>query len=222
MDGGNGKGLMRQPAHKFLQEFPIDERDWPQPVVLRLRPRETAEPPQLSVNSARIGEAYAKGYEEGRSSARAEADAEIAELTATFELRIEETKRIFSQDVASKLGHDLQKRLDEIHATLEEQVVAALVPTLRHALSESSIRETAAALRELANDGEAIVIELTGPDELIEQVWQHFRELDQGRSGEPVVRFNPAEGTEIRASVNGTLIESRLGDWVRKIEEAVR
>jgi hypothetical protein len=214
---------MRQPAHKFLQEFPIDETEWSQPVVLRLRPRETPEPPQVSQNSVRIGEAYAKGYEEGRASARSEADAEIAELTATFEIKLEETKRVFAQDVASKLGMDLQKRLDEIHATLEEQVVAAIVPTLRHALSERSIRETAAALRELANDGEAIVIELSGPDELIEQVWQHFRELDQGRSsGEPVVRFQQADTTEIRASVNGTLIESRLGDWVRKIEEAVR
>jgi hypothetical protein len=215
---------MRQPAHKFLQEFPIDGSEWSNPVVLQLRPRETAEQPQQgAVMTARIREAHARGYEEGRSSARAEAEAEIAQLTAAFELRIEEIKTLFSKDVAQSLSHDLQRRLDEIHTTLEEQVVAALVPTLRHALAERSIRETAAALRELARDGEAIVIELTGPDDLVEQVWQHFRDLDQGRSsGEPVVRFNQAETTEIRASVNGTLIESRLEDWVKQIEEAVR
>lgn len=216
---------MRQPAHKFLQEFVIDEAEWPQPVVLELKPREAAaaQQAQASQASARIGEAYAKGFEEGRSIARSEAETELAQLTAGFELRIEEIKATFSKELAKKLGLDLQRRLEEIHATLEEQVAAALLPTLRHALSEQSIRELAATLRELAGDGEAIVVELTGPDDLVEQVWQRFRELDQGRStGEPVVRFNPAESTEIRASVNGTIIESRLEDWVRKIEEAVR
>lgn len=215
--------MMRQPAHKFLQEFPIDEAEWLQPIVLELKPREPAESPQATAISARIGEAYARGYEEGKSSARAAADAEIGQITTAFELQIEEIKSLFSKDVAKKLGIDLQQRLDEIHATLEEQVVAALLPTLRHGLSERAIREMAEALRELARDGEAIVVELSGPDEVVEQVWARFRELDQGRSpDEPVVRFHQGDTTEIRASVNGTLIESRLEDWLKKIEEAVR
>ena len=213
---------MRQPAHKFLQEFSIDEADWPQPVVLQLKPREAVEPQQVSGASARIGEAYAKGYEEGRSSARAEAETEIAQLTAAFELRIEEIKSIFSRDVAKMLSTELRRHLDEIHATLEDQVVNAMLPTLRHALSERSIREMAMALRDLAKDSDAVVIELEGPDDLVEQVWARFRELDQGRSSdEPIVRFNPGQATELRASVNGTTIESRLFDWMRKLEEAV-
>ena len=213
---------MRQPAHKFLQEFPIEDSEWPHPAVLQLKPRETVAPQQETQVAARIGEAYANGVDEGRAIARGEAEAEIAQLTAGFELRIAEIKSTFSKDLAKKLSLDLQKQLDEIHATLEEQVVAALLPTLRRALSERSVREAAAALRELAGDSEAITIDLSGPEDLIEQVLQHFRELDQGRSGEPVVRFNQAETTEIRASVNGALIESRLEDWMRKIEEAVR
>lgn len=213
---------MRQPAHKFLQEFPLDDADWPQAPVLQLKPREPIESQQAAQVSARVSEAYAKGLEEGRAIARAEAETEIAQLTAGFELRIEEIKATFSKEVARKLGHDLQQRLEEIHTTLEEQVVAALLPILRRNVLERSVRDAASALRGIAGDSEAIVVELSGPDDLVEQVMQYFREQDQGRSGEPVVRLIPGDTTEVRASVNGTLIETRLEDWISKIEEAVR
>jgi len=215
--------MMRQPAHKFLQEYPIDDGERLPPVMLDLKPRHSSDPPPAASSSARIGEAYARGYEEGKASARAATDAEIAELTAAFDQQIEEVKTAFSRDVAKKLSIELQQQLEEIHQALEGQVVAALLPMLRHSLSESVVRQLAEALRDLAKGSEAVTVELSGPEDVIDQVCARVREFDPGRAAdEHIMRIPTGGAIEIQASVNGTLIESRLENWSRKFEEALR
>ena len=215
---------MSQPAHRFLQEFAIDEDNPNASIVLPIRPRSHGDTPAISSpDVSQIEDAYARGYAEGQSATQSKLEAQIAELTASCEARISEVERTFSRDVSEMLGRESRQQLARIHALLEEQVLNVLVPVLRRTLSELSIREIAAGMRTLANDGSAVVIELSGPQEIVERVWQSYQELEPGNASdaEPVVRFTPGDALEVECRVNGTLIQSRLGEWINKIDEAI-
>ncbi|MFM9938884.1 MAG: hypothetical protein ACKVP7_05245 [Hyphomicrobiaceae bacterium] len=210
---------MRQPAHRFLEEFSTDEQAPPSPIVLPLRRR--AEAMQPPPPPERPSDAYAKGYLEGQAVGRSQVEGELAALVADCEQRLEDAKRMFSEAVAHTLTAELDRQLAHMHATIEDQVLAVLSPVLRHLLTDAAIRELTAALRHLARDGEALTIELTGPEDLIQRVWRRYCELEPSQPGgmAPVVRFQPSESPQIRANVNGTLIESRLAEWITRISE---
>ena len=218
---------MRHPVHKFLEEFASDEPA-AEPVVLQLRPR-AGKPPAPAVAAAeaaatsRAEEAHSRGYEDGRAAGRAEAETELAALIADAEQRSAETRRLFAETVATDLATGLRRGLDRLHETLEAQVAAALLPVLRHFMAETAIRELAAAMRDLARDGNAATVELTGPQELVERVWHCYGDLerDAPTGVTPVVRFTEGAEAEIRVTANGTAIETRLNAWCLRLTEAV-
>jgi hypothetical protein len=214
---------MGQPVHKFLEEFPSEGAQPPATIVHRLRPRAVTAPQTTSPMGARLAEAYAKGFEEGQAVARTQAESELAALRADVESRLEEAKGLFSQAVTAQLTGQLHHRMEQLHAVLADQVGSALVPVLRHALTEASIRELADAMRRLARDGDAVTITLSGPEELVEQVWRRYRKLEGGQHADfaPEVRFIHDPTAEIRVSVNDAVIESRLMEWIARISEAV-
>lgn len=214
---------MGQPVHKYLEEFPSDDPQPPDWIVHRLRLRVASAPPAASPMGGRLGEVYARGLEEGQVAGRAQVESDLAALQADYEHRLEKAKSVFSQTVAEQLSGELRHRVEMLHSTLAEQVVSALLPVLRHTLTEATIRELADGLRMLVGDGEAVSIELSGPEELVERVWHRYCELEGGqRTGPtPEVRFSHGATTEVRMSVNDAVIELRLMEWIARIVEAV-
>ena len=212
---------MVQPLYKHLEEMAHDEPA-PEAVVLQLRPRAVVQAPAVSPSAERLGEAYARGYEEGHAAGRSGAESALAALRAECEERLAETKGRFAQAVAAELALTLARRLDELQDTIETLTVSALLPVLGHVLEEAAVRELAAGLRALARDGAAVSIELGGPQDLIERVWRRFMELGGDAVAAPAVKLRPSETTELRVEVDGTLLESRLNEWAARIAEAVR
>jgi hypothetical protein len=212
---------MRKPAHAFLEEFPSDRSPAAKSTVLSLRPRALPAPSEPDPALARVGEAYARGYEEGRSAARKEGETRIAGIEAGHQVQLEAARRQFSHAIVAELSDKLRARMEELDAMLADQAVAALLPLLRHALTAASVREMAEGLSAITRDKGAVVVELSGPKDLIELVWERYRELTCGQKPGRDVRFRIAETVEMRAVVDETVIEARLMEWVARIMEAV-
>ncbi|MGE0630430.1 MAG: hypothetical protein AB7O43_21755 [Hyphomicrobiaceae bacterium] len=215
---------MGQPLHKFLEEFAGDEDAEAGDVSVHpLRPRLAAAPPPLPTSSdnGRLGEAYARGFEEGRAAAQEQADSELMAARADFDHRLEEARSVFSQAIAERLSVDLHRQLEQMQAALSDQVASALMPVLRLAFTEAAIRELADGIRTLAGDGEAVAIELSGPQEMVDRVWGRYRELEGERasSSNPDVRFNYSDAADVRVRINDSIIESRLAEWIARLAE---
>jgi hypothetical protein len=214
---------MRQPVYRFLEEFASSDAAPVDRAVLQLRPRVQSPTAAQSMAAAQLGEAYARGYEEGRATVRTEVEGEIVALVSSCEQQLETARRTFAQTVAAGLVDGLHRRLDEMHAAIEEHVLAVLLPVLGHALTEAAVRDIAAGVRGLAKDGGAVRVELSGPQELIELVSRRFGEIaGDGREWiAPPIKLRPAATAEISAEIDGTVIQSRLAEWTARIREAI-
>jgi len=214
--------VIQKPAYRFLEEFDCENESIVVPIVHQLAQRRGPSRKSAVTDSKQTGEFYAKGYAEGRDFTRNQIEMEIAAAVLDCERRIAENKASFSETIATVIASELRRRLDEMHSTIEGQIVTALIPVLSHVMTEASIREVAAGLRLLARDGEAVSIVVSGPEELIECVWRCYRDLEPDKEGDakPIVSFEVGATTEVRASVNNTVIESRLMEWIANIRKA--
>jgi len=212
---------MGYPAHKFLEEFKTGEAQLTD-IVRSLRPRsEPAEPERVA--AARMEEAYSRGYEEGQAAAEANASAELAALRADCEARLEQSRALFSEALADRLASDLRQQIDAVHAAISDQLVSALLPILRRALTEACVHELAQGLDDLLNENEAVTVELRGPKELIDRVAAQLGKNTQptAQKAEPQFRCIADEASELRVIADDTIIEARLMNWIRRIEMAV-
>src|SRR5690606_38321449 len=139
-----------------LEEFKTGEAQLTD-IVRSLRARsEPAEPERVA--AARMEEAYSRGYEEGQAAAEANASAELAALGADCEARLEQSRALFSEALADRLTSDLRQQIDAVHAAISDQLVSALLPILRRALTEACVHELAHSLDDLLNENEAVTV----------------------------------------------------------------
>jgi hypothetical protein len=212
---------MGYPVHKFLEEFEAGDAQLSNIVrSLRKRP-EPAEPER--VTTARMEEAYSRGYEEGQAVAEANASAQLATLRADYEARLERSRTLFSEALADKLTSDLREQIAAVHASIGDQLVSALLPILRHVLTEACVRDLAHGLDDLLNEGEAITVELRGPKELIDRVANRLGEIASPAAEQAELRFKciADEASELKVIAKDTIIEARLMNWIQRIEAAV-
>ena len=139
-----------------------------------------------------------------------------------FGRQLELAKQAFSEQVAKTLTVDLHHLVEQLKTQMFDQIAAALLPVLRHVLTESAIRELVRGVRELAPDDQTMKVEVSGPEELLRRVEESYwaaRESQPDGTG-PSVKFVPRDDFEVQARVNDTLIETRLMEWIGKIVEA--
>ncbi len=213
---------MGQPLQRILEEFPIEVPHGALSAVRRLRPQPNAPPPtEQPINQ--LEEAYARGYDEGLNVHRVAMQVQIDAAQDEYQQSLKLAISRFSDRVADELTDKLHTKLNALQATIADEIAAALVPVLSYALQESSIRELVAGLRTLTSDSETVTVELCGPKDLIEAVWQSYCETETYvLANGPVVKFVVDETQEVRATVNDAVIEVRLKDWISKLMDAVR
>jgi len=212
---------MGYPAHKFLEEFGTSN-DQLSDIVRALRPRiQPADDQRAKVEAAEA--AYSRGYEEGRAAAQAAHAAEMADLRSDYEARMEGTSALFSTAVAETLRLELHDQIALVHSSISDQLTTALLPVLRHVLTEATVRELAGSLDDLLGEPGAITAELRGPQDMIDRVTARLRDMDASPTdqGNPRLKCVADETAALRITVNDTVIEARLMEWIKRIAAAV-
>jgi hypothetical protein len=233
---------MARPIHHFLKEFATGEEAQPAPTpgsspglaagppkkapvkapALKAAPTSAPEP-AADVLSSRLQESYQQGVAEGRSQERHEIDRQTAELSIDFERRLEEARSGFSNALAGQVADEVRNGIERARLEISTHVATALLPILRAGVTRAAITSFVAELGEMVELTEGIAIDVACPRELVELVREALGEA-MGRRGAPPgsVRCLPGDTIEVRVKVNDTVIETRLADWLSRLDGVLR
>lgn len=211
---------MGQPAYIVLEEFATDDGAGAATIV-GLRPRVIERPRGADTTAVRLQEAYARGHADGEAAERAVADIKIAELVSDHEQRIERERYELSDALAERLVSELVAGLDSAREKLVSRLSSILVPVLKKSITETAIFALAGELARILDGDGAILIHMRGPEKIIAVVLEalHAR---QSAVSDVVERIHVTftDDAEIRVEYGDAVIETRLAEWLRRIEEA--
>ncbi len=213
---------MARPIHHFLKEFPTGDEPAPPPQAIPL-PEEyaavAAAMPEVDTVAMRIEEAYQKGVAAGRVLERQEVDTQAAVLSVDFERRLEEAMRHYSSGLADRLAGELRAGIDSARLTISSHVATALVPFLRAGITRAAIESFVAELGEMVEMTDGMSVDVACPRELLEPLREALGDA-MAKRGAPAgsVRCIPGDGSEIRVMLDNTVIETRLADWLSRLD----
>lgn len=210
---------MGYPVHKFLEDFDDDERALSN-IVRSLRPKAEAAASERAIQR-RIDEAYARGLEEGRAEAEAQRSTELAILREDCENRLEQSKVVFCDNLTDRLTSELRRQIDNVHASIDQQLVSALLPVLRHVLTEATVKELAHGLNDILAEQDAITVELRGPQELVDRITDTLNRMNEMPQTNSKLKCVPDETSALSIIANDTVIEARLMSWIQRIAAVV-
>jgi hypothetical protein len=212
---------MGQPVYRFLEEFACDDGSQA-PVVVNLRPRTIEQAPSDRI-AERLHEAHARGREDGEAAVRERMQREIDATRVECERQIALIKSAYGADLTQALVHELKAGLDEIGGVISDDIASVLMPVLVGRLTEDSVKQLAREIKSLVETEQAISIEVSGPDELLERLLAHLAADFEARpegSG-PAIKRVPGTQTELRVVHDRSAIETRLGEWLDIVKKAV-
>jgi hypothetical protein len=216
--------MMARPIHHFLKEFASDETHFqpplPKPVVVPEKAAPVAEP---DVFASRLKAAFQEGLAAGRAMEREATEAQAAELAVDFDRRIGEVGATFSTVLADNLAAELRAGIDAASARISNNVAVALVPFLREGLTRAAIASFVKELGDVIETTAGMVVEVSCPKDILEPLRERLAEAMAAR-GAPAgsVRFVPGDMAEIRVTLNETVIETRLAEWLSRLDGVLR
>lgn len=213
---------MGQPASVVLEEFDSDETTRP-PNTLEFRLKRIEQQKRPDVVAARLQEAYARGYAEGEAYERRVADQRIAELTVDSERRMEAMRRELAVNLIERLVAACDAGVAQARHLLASQISDILLPVLKQSITERAIFELADRLAGIMEADGAVMVHIRGPESLVDLVLEALsaRAL-AGNSLASRMRSSVADTAEVSVEVGEAVIETRLWDWLRRLEEARR
>jgi hypothetical protein len=149
--------------------------------------------------------------EEGRDSAKAEYDELIERERGEFDQRLEEERRRWAREEGARLGDRFRSALDELSTRLGDEVGRVLEPFVSREIRERMLVDLVERLRVALADRDDVVVRLSGPADLLDAVCE---KLD--REG-IATRIEDVGGVELRARLDSTTIETRLGEWAEQL-----
>jgi hypothetical protein len=216
---------MARPIHHFLREFASGEDASPvlaQTAAPKAAPTAAAAPAP-DMLASRLQDSYQQGVAAGRAQERQEIETQTAELSIDFERRVEEVRSTFSKALAEQLADEVRVGIERARLAMSTHVATALMPFLRAGVTEAAIASFVAELGDMVELTEGMSIEVACPRELVEPVREALGEA-MGRRGAPPgsVRCIPGDIAEVRVKVNDTVIETRLAEWLSRLDGVLR
>ena len=106
---------------------------------------------------------------------------------------------------------------------ISTHVATALVPVLRTSVTKIAIASFVEELSDMVELTDGMTIDVACPRELVEPVREALGEA-MGRRGAPAgsVRCLPGDVAEVRVKINDTVIETRLADWLSRLDGVLR
>jgi hypothetical protein len=216
--------MMARPIHHFLKEFESGEAPF-QPPLPKPTPVPTVEAvaPAPDMLATRLQASYQQGVAAGRALEREAAEAQAAELAVDFERRLEDARSTFSAALADTLAAELRAGIEAASVRLSSHVATALMPFLRDGLTRAAIESFVKELGDMIDTTAGLSVEVACPKEIIEPLRERLGEAMAARGAPPgSVRCISGDAADIRVTLNETVIETRLADWLSRLEGVLR
>jgi len=198
------------PAARFLVEFGADGGIGA-PRAGGVEPEAQASP----CAAAELEEAFARGVEEGKAAAQAECEAKLEEQRGQFVAELAEARQEWATGTGEQLASRLLEAVGEFEVRVCEAVARILKPFLAAQLHAQAVAELRANLDVLVSADPGVDLNVSGPDDILEAV---RAQLD-GKT--MAVTYEPSSDCDARIVAGQATLETRLGDWMAKLEEAV-
>ncbi len=169
-----------------------------------------------STPEQRIARARAEGLEEGRAAARTEFEAKIEDQRAQYEKQLALERLTWAGREAEKLAEQLSKGLLDLENRIADTAAELLKPFLIAAAHRRAIDDLMDAIATVLTKDQGLALEIAGPEDLL----QLLRERMSGKN--IALLFTPNDSPEVSVRARQTVLETQLGAWVTKVEEALR
>ncbi len=195
------------PIARYLLEFDaVDD-----PKANRAGGRNPGKAVSVSKTAA-VDEAFANGFESGKAAA----EAQLAEQKARHAKELAAAREAWALQEGGRLAEQLASGLGEIEARLADVAARVLEPFIAADLHGRAIADLVESLKVLLAQERAAAVSISGAPDLLESL----RARLEGKIEN--VSYHPSQACEVRVTVGQTVLETRLGTWMAKIEEAVK
>jgi hypothetical protein len=219
--------MMARPIQHFLKEFASGETNFQPPLAKPVStapaeaPIAAAPPPDML--AIKVQEAYQKGLAAGRALEREATEAQAAELAVDFERQLESVRSTFSSALAGNLAAELRTGIDAAGARLSSHAATALMPFLRDGITQAAIASFVEELGSMIDTTEGLSVEVACPKDIVDLVRERLAEAMAARGAPPgSVRCVPGDAPDIRVTLDETVIETRLAEWLSRLEGVLR
>lgn len=163
----------------------------------------------------RAENAYEEGVESGRAAAKAEYEAKLEQHKAAFDKELAAARQAWCREQSDKLAQHLAASLKGLEVNIAETAARLLKPFLMERVKQAAIEDLCASLEGLLTREVSRTINVSGPEDLLEALRTRLADT-------AAVTYTCSNECDVRVLVGQTQIETRLGAWFSRIEEAVR
>lgn len=164
----------------------------------------------------KIEEAFARGVEAGRAAVQAEAEAKIASQQAVFAKRLELERQKWVIGTGEKLAGSLAAGLEKLESTIADTTARILKPFLEAELHKQAISELRLNLAALIATEPGVALHIRGPADILDVLREQLADKH------PSAVLEVADDCDVRIVAGQAVLETRLRDWMSKLEEAAR
>ena len=104
----------------------------------------------------------------------------------------------------------------KIRQEMAQSLTRALIPFLAGRLEETALEEIGVAAGAIISESAGVTVEVSGRADLTRDLAGRLE------MSADYVKTSPEENAEVRAKIDSTLLETRLAEWLKDIEGALR
>lgn len=205
------------PLAQYLRDF---DSDWESGPAIRIELDTAAEGEVLVASAEQLAsetaEAHALGLQEGREAAEREYEERLAEEHLKFQQQLALERQVWIGDTGERLAEQIKSGLSEIARSLAETSAHLLVPFLSARIRDQALADIQAKLAILLARSDATTIDVHGPEDLLQELRNQLSDTSA------TVNFVVSTAADLRVSIDETVIETRIADWVATLQEYAR
>lgn len=217
--GGSYLLMLSDHRERHLDEVPMRgeafEPYWPERPIQDRSVEDTEAQRQEYVRQA-VDEAYARGRQDGSRAKAAEMEELVAQSVANCETAVASAEANFIDNHAQHFAAGLVAGLEQIGVELDAAVVEVIAPLIKDRMKRELVEDALRAVARAADAATATTVKVRGPDRFVKVVADELQKKGVGVVG------HVDEGSELEIAIDGTLIRTRLQDWLRKLEGALQ
>jgi hypothetical protein len=182
----------------------------------RLKPQGDAESVRRHAleqdQAVRITESHARGLQEGRAAAEAAIAGHLEAQRESLDRKHTADRAAWAAQEGEALAQRLTAGLADIAGKTSQTVASILTPFVNAELRRTAVSELLVALETVLSKSNGTAIEISGPADLLAVVRE---KLGQRHAR---VSFVTRDVPDVRVTVDQTVLETCVGDWLRTLE----
>ena len=172
-------------------------------------PAPAAETPAEPDWEERIADAYARGIEEGKRLAEAEAAAELEAEKADWERTAVAAREAWCAETGTGISAQIAAAFGELEDNIATAAERVLQPLVSQAARTEAVQQLRTIIADLAATNPGIGLQISGPEDLLAIV----RESLPAAIAEPV--YIVTDKTDIQIKAGASLLETRIASWIK-------